>query len=711
MTKSRIFRITLRVVWALALTLVLLVAGALAFVYLYDWNKSRPWVNQQVSQALGRDFAVQGDLAVHWQWPQPAEPGWQRWIPGPLVQAHDVFIGNPAGFAAGLAPGQEEKFARIGQAGIRLALPPLLWRHFDIRSVALSEPDVQLIRKLDGSSNWTFELPESSAGGESRWRVSLGRLSVDHGLLAYDDAKTKLAVRAQLASLRPADTEDGRYGIGFTLSGRYGKAEVKGEGKAGPLLSLRDERIDYPLKFDAHAGRLGATAEGIIENPRALSGLDLRVSVKGDSMAQLYGLTGLVLPDTPPFQTRGRLVGSLKPNGAVWSYNDFTGSVGQSDLRGQLTYTSAQPRPRLTGKMSSRQLRLADLGPTIGVGSSTPEKKARPGKVLPDDPFATERWDKMDLDIDYAAQRVLRPEAVPIDSLRVHARLENAQLKLAPLDFGVAKGRFKTQVELDAKAKPLRVSVRGEVRDLSLSSLFPKVELMKKSLGRMDGGVALNGQGPSIAKILASANGEAKLYVRDGVMSKQLLDLAGLNLGSVVLSKLFGSDKEVSLRCAIADVPVRSGVAYARNVKINTEDALIDITGTVDMANEMADLDVNPKAYKLKFFSLRTPLEVRGPFANAHVGVKPGPLLLRAAAVAAAAAAAPAALALVPITVPGAEDDAACAPLLATAAKPPKVGRTGSAPTEEPAARSSAKRAEPSPQPAAGEFSSGSPKR
>ena len=707
MTRSRIFRILLGIV----LTLVLFLAGALAFVHGYDWNKSRPWVNQQVSQALGREFAIRGNLSVDWRWPQPTEPGWQRWIPGPLVRASDVFIGNPSGFNAAASSNQENKFARIGEAALDLALPPLLWRRFDIRGVALSGPDVQLVRKLDGTNNWTFELPAAPAGEKTRWNVSLGRLSIDHGQLAYDDARMKLTVRAQVASLPPQETEDGRYGIGFTLSGRYGKAEVKGEGKAGQLLSLRDERIDYPLRFNAHAGRLGATAVGIVENPRALSGLDFRVSVKGDSMAQLYGLTGLVLPDTPPFQTHGRLAGTLKPNGAVWSYNDFAGSVGQSDLHGQLTYTSAQPRPRLAGKMNSRQLRLADLGPTIGVGSSTPEKRQRPGKVLPDDPFATDRWDKMDLDIEYEAQRLLRPETVPIDSLRVHAKLENAQLKLSPLDFGIAKGRFKTQVQLDAKTNPLRASVRGDVRDLSLSALFPKIELMKKSLGRLDGGVALNGQGNSIARILATANGEARLYVRDGVMSKQLLDLAGLNLGSVVLSKLFGSDKEVRLRCAIADVPVVSGVAHARNVKINTEDALIDITGTADMVNEQADLDVNPKAYKLKFFSLRTPLEVRGPFANAHVGLKPGPLILRAAAAAVAATAAPAALALVPITVPGAEDDAGCAPLLAKAAQPPKAGRPSAASSETLAPKVPKAQAESSQQPAAGEFSAGLPKR
>ena len=304
----------------------------------------------------------------------------------------------------------------------------------------------------------------------------------------------------------------------------------------------------------------------------------------------------------------------------------------------------------------------------------------------------------MDLDLEYVGERIVRPHAVPIDSLRVHAVLDNAQLKLAPLDFGVAVGRFKTQVLMNARSKPLQASLRGDVQGLKLSALFPEIELMKKSLGRVNGGVALDARGSSIAQLLGSANGEVRLMVRDGVMSQRLLDMAGLNLGSVLVSKLFGSDKEVRLRCAIGDIPVRNGIAYARNVKINTDEALIEVTGSADMARELFDIDVNPKAYELKLFSLRTPLEVRGPFAQPHVGVKPGPLIVRAVAAIAAVAAAPGALALVPITVPGAADEPGCAPL---------VGRTAAQPPERQPAPAAAPTPSAPAMPAAGEFSGG----
>ena len=392
------------------------------------------------------------------------------------------------------------------------------------------------------------------------------------------------------------------------------------------------------------------------------------VTLRASSMADLYGLTGIVLPNTPPFQTTGRLVGSIKPRQAVWDYRDFRGSVGQSDLSGHLTYTSGEPRPRLAGEMASRQLRLADLGPLLGADKREGPGASRPGKVLPDTPFATDRWNAMDLDLRFTGQKIVRQNDLPIENLSVHARLDDAQLTLDPLAFGVAQGRITSQVQLQARGgAPLRAQVRGSVQGLRLSALFPKVELMKKSLGRLDGAVALQAKGNSIAKLAATSTGEAKLYVREGVLSAQMLDMASLNLGSVIVSKLFGADKEVNLRCAVADFGLQDGRAQARTAKLSTDDAIVEATGQIDLASEKLDLRLKPASLQWKFFSLRTPLYVRGTFANPQAGLETGPLLLRAGAAVAAAAAAPAALVLVPLTVPAAADDVRCAPLLAQA--------------------------------------------
>ncbi|AVP57745.1 AsmA family protein [Pulveribacter suum] len=746
--------------WFLIALAALLGVLALLIVLVttFDWNRAKPWVNEKVSEATGRRFAIEGDLSARWHWPQPLETGWRRWVPGVTVQAQQLSMDNPQGFAVVEAPakaapdlpalpvkplpepraddgagetagdqadkgGKTDKAAQARKASAALpasdpALPasdaakaeralaleagqdaqadapprppqgmgtiesasatmrllPLLSRKLVLDTVVLTAPDIALARRQDGLNNWTFasrHQGEEQPGRDTPWDLRVDQLVIRGGWLGYVDGIKNLALRARVDTLAPGDeqTEDGRYGVHVLLAGNYGKAAISGEGVGGPVLTLRDKKVRYPLRLVARSGNVQVQTEGVLDNPAALSGMDLQVQLRAPSMADLFPLTGLVLPNTPPFQVKGRLLGSLAPDKAVWEYRDFNGIVGDSDLHGSVTYTSGKPRPKLQGHMTSKQLRLADLGPVLGApsGKRTQEKGTdkRPGKVLPDAHFAADRWGAMDLDLAFAGEKIIRPEALPLDHLSVRAVLDDRQLHLTPLRFGFAQGRIDSDVLLDGRAKPLQVKLKGSVEGLQLSALFPKVELMKKSFGRLDGSLQLAGRGDSIARMLASSDGGARLYIRNGTFSKEMLDLAALNLGSVVVAKLFGENEEVRLRCAVADWRVKDGMADANRVRLNTEEAIVDVTGLVDLGDETMSLRIRPKSLEWKFLSLRTPLYVRGTFAHPKVGVEPGPLLLRAGAAVAAAAIAPAALALVPITVPGAEDDASCAQLLA----------------------------------------------
>ncbi|WP_336692229.1 AsmA family protein [Delftia acidovorans] len=713
--------------------LVLLLAAVVVLIASFDWNRAKPWINERFSESTGRHFAIEGDLRLRWTWPQPLDQGWRHWIPGVTVQAEQLSLGQPEGWEVPQEPAKgsdelpalpappdhlnqgrlpqvddkdkdkdkdknnnkekgpardidtdsitlaDEKLAppardaatmaTAARATASLRLWPLLGRHVLLDHLQLEGPDLVFARRKDGSNNWTFKRPESTG---PRWRFQVAQLSLRGGLVGWTDGVRQMAVRARLDSLAQAPGADFPYGMRFGLTGRIAKATVEAQGLTGPVLDLQSEQARFPVKLWAHAGSLRAQAEGILDNPRALKGMDLQVRLRGASMADLFPLTGLLLPRTPPFDTNGHLVGSLEPGRAIWDYQDFEGRVGQSDLRGTLHYASGKPRPKLSGDLASRKLRLADLGPVVGAPSTKQgqkTKEAASGKALPAQRFDTSKWNAMDMDVRFKSDRIERPQALPIEDFSVHAVMDNGVLRLSPLRFGMAKGRLDIEAVVDSGAKPPKASLQGKVQGLQLSALFPEIELMKKSLGSMDGALGLEGRGQSIAEWLGTSSGDIRLYVRDGRFSKQLLDLAALNLGSVIVTKLFGADKEVQLNCAVADLTVKQGMARTRNVKLATPEAIIEATGQISLAQETMDLRIVPESLKWKFFSLRTPLYVRGSFAQPKVGVEPGPLLLRAGAAVAAAVVAPAALALVPLTVPAAEEDAQCQRLLAESSK------------------------------------------
>jgi uncharacterized protein involved in outer membrane biogenesis len=415
------------------------------------------------------------------------------------------------------------------------------------------------------------------------------------------------------------------------------------------------------VQADAHIGDSHIALVGTLTDPLHLGALDVRLWFSGSSMAKLYPLTGITLPDTPPYATEGHLVARLGEDSSRYHYQDFRGHVGGSDLSGDLLFVTGGERPKLSGKLHSNLLRFADLAPLIGADSDTatvdrPDSSQPADKLLPVAPFRTGRWQTMDADVDFSATRIEHGKALPIDSLHTHLVLSNGALYLDPLTFGVAGGTVRSNITLDGSRAPMPGVLELHARHLKLKQLFPQFSPMRTSFGEINGDANLTAEGNSIAALLGSADGELKLLMNDGAISKTLLETAGLNVGNIIIGKLFG-DKTVEINCAATDMVAKHGLFDMRLFVFDTDDALIKVDGTVNLASEKLDLDVKPHTKGLRILSLRSPLYVRGTLKHPDVGVQKGPLLLRGAgALALGAVAAPAA-ALIALIAPSHENE------------------------------------------------------
>jgi uncharacterized protein involved in outer membrane biogenesis len=207
------------------------------------------------------------------------------------------------------------------------------------------------------------------------------------------------------------------------------------------------------------------------------------------------------------------------------------------------------------------------------------------------------------------------------------------------------------KLRLDGSAAPMRGALQLRARHLKLKQLFPNFAPMHTSLGEINGDAALDARGNSVAALLGSASGELKLLMNDGAISRNLLETAGLNVGNIVLGKLFG-DRTVKIDCAAADLAAQDGLFRTRLFVFDTQDALIDVKGTVNFADEKLDLDVTPHTKGFRVLSLRSPLYVRGTLKNPDVGVHAGPLLARGAGAVALGVVAAPAVALLALVVP-----------------------------------------------------------
>lgn len=672
----------LRILARSLVALVLLLAALLVLVDTFDWNRIRPALNERVSAELGRPFAIEGDLRLSWQ-RETGEGGWRAWVPGPCFVAQGLRLGNPEWAKGG-------DFVRLQRVAFRVDPLPLLWRRLSIPRIDLVGPEVEVRRMADGRNNWTFELPADPGAGErpSGWSLDIGTIGFDKGRVKVDDALggTRLDIQVDplgkpipfgdllpAKGVRPATVSAQDYAFAWRAKGRYQGQPLEGSGKLGGLLALQNADLPLPLQAEVRAGGTRIAVLGTLTDPRRLGALDLRLQLSGPSLSQLYPLTGVTLPDTPAYSTDGRLVAKLRePGGAEFRYQGFNGRIGGSDIRGDLRFVAGQPRPRLSGSLTSERLRLVDLGPLIGADSNAAQKargaegRQPADKVLPVEVFRTDRWRAMDADVTFSGKRIQHSEQLPLTDLSTHVLLEDGRLRLEPLRFGVAGGTLDAVLLLDGRQVPLRGQARLDARRFKLKALFPRVQAMGNSLGELNGKVDIRGSGNSVAALLGSANGDVQVLVNDGTISRNLLEIAGLNLGNYLMGRLFGDD-EVAIHCAAADLGLKDGLMTPRLFVFDTENAVVQVDGTVNFRNERLDLSITPDAKGLRVFSLRSPLYVRGTFKHPEAGVQTVPLVVRGAGMLAlGVAVAPAAglLALVAPAAGGGEQGNACASLL-----------------------------------------------
>lgn len=654
---------------------------AIVFILTFDWNRARPWINAKVSEAIERPFEIRGNLNVEWERPAktmaPAERTWRDHIPWPHLIANDTHVGNPAGL-----PAQDSGSAR--QFSFSVSPFALLSKTINIPLLRFDGPRVDLLRLDEQRNNWTFKRKEE----KSKWTLDLDRIVLTDGIVHIKDAVTKADVTAKVRTLE----NDRRYGVGWTLDGTYNGAPVTGGGKAGAVLSLKQQSTPYPIQAEMRSGKTRIAVEGTATRPAKLAAIDLKLELAGPSMDQLYNFTGVVLPTTGPFSTSGRLTGTLgeqNKNGKRsmrWVYDGFKGKVGSSDIGGRLEYVTGGTRPKLSGNVRSQTLVFADLAPLIGADSNAAKKERNAdavqpgGKVLPVEEFKTERWNKLDADVRFAADRIVRDTAFPISKLSTHLKMDNAVLNLEPLEFAMAGGTVRSNIRLDGRGrqgpKAIKAQAKVTARKIEIKKLFPKIEQLQASVGSISGDANLTAQGNSVSSLLAGSNGELKTLISQGQVSKMMLEMMGLNVANIVITKLFG-DKQVQLNCMASDFAVTNGLARTRYFVVDTKEALINIEGSINLANEQLDLRIDPKTKGLRLISLRSPFYVRGPFSQPDVSVDKGVLAMKAgSAIALATIAAPVA-ALLPLINTGPGEDSDCARLLSDAREKPKAPPPG----------------------------------
>jgi hypothetical protein len=614
--------------WAggIVLGLALIVALLIAF---WNWNWLRPLVEARASVAIGRQVTM-GQLEVHLGRTT-------------TLVAHDLHIANPAGFDG-------PDFATANRLSVTFAAETWLrTRAIVLPVIEVDQPVISAQQTADGKNNWSLSLPEPNPDADPNTppAAQIGDLIVDGGSAhvvaphANADITAKIATGTTAAgtpaagATAPAAATSGTpaHTTPLTLAnveralmidaqGTYLNQKFTAHAIGGALLTLRDNR-HYPIDFTLTSGDTKITLKGTIRDPLNFAGADLTLMLEGQDMAELYALTAIPTPPTPPYHVSGK----LDFGHGRFRFTNIQGKVGSSDLNGELEVDPHGARKVLSGTLNSHLVDMDDLAGFIG---SQPGRLSTPGQsaqqvadvkhaeadpqLLPTRAISIPKIRSTDVHITYRGDKILGKN-MPFDSIAAKLDIVDGHIRMTPLRLGIGGGDLIGNFDLNPVGDELDANADMKIEHVNLAKVLSSAGL-GSGQGSIDGTARLKGRGASLAAIVGHGNGAIDVTMpRGGAVNSLLLDLSGLQFGNALISALKVPGKE-PIQCVVADFDLQNGILSSRTLVVDTSDHLVTGGGTIDMSKETVQMFLRTDSKHFSIGTLATPIRLSGPFKD-----------------------------------------------------------------------------------------------
>ncbi len=510
---------------------------------------------------------------------------------------------------------------------VRVKLLALMSGKPGVSLINVDKPSIYGLRDASGHVNWQF--PEVAAHA-SRKVPPIGRLIVSDGAVRYSDA------RLQLTFVGSVSTDETVTSVGRGTFIVRGRGTLRGapfttQVTGGPLVNIDMHR---PYPFGAYLDMQGTKVSAAGTMARALDGQNVSgtLRITGPDLADLYRLTGVALPNTPPYD----LSAAFARSGSRYALRKMVGRVGESDLEGDISLDDSNGRPLLAADLGSRRLNLADLSAVAGgvplhpgrralspIQRETSAQLAAEHRILPDTHLDMNRIRSTDADVTYRARGVAAG-GIPVRGLFMKVALHGGRLRVDPLTMTLPQGSLTGVVDLDA-----RRAVATENIDLRLDNV--KVENLVGHGGAnppLEGGLyaraRLSGRGDSIRAFASSADGDVRAVMPQGQMRQTIAELMGIDASKGLLMLLTKDKGQTPVRCMVADFHAQDGVLTTRRFIFDTGVVLVVGKGDVDLRDETLNLQLNGRPKKFRLVRIGAPILLTGSLASPKFGVDVG---------------------------------------------------------------------------------------
>lgn len=574
--------------------LVLIIAAALIIPKFIDVKKYKPLIEQKVGEASGRPFTLGDEMDV-------------SVFPWVGVKLTDLHLGNPAGF-------KEKDMVSVKNFEVRLKVMPLLSKRIEVKTFVLDSPKIYLEKSKRGNANWQGmgkgqgEKQDKAKSGETSSTgqglpieaLQIGSFSIANGELIYVDQGT--GVKKEISDLNLKLTDISLENpVGISLNAKIDGKPVSLNGTAGPIGKDPGKGtivVDLVVKA---LEELEIKLKGSLTDPLVSQTIDMGLEVSSFSPRKLLA----ALNQTFPVQTKDpkaldavSLKAWIKGNPNSISLSDgelhlddsilvFSASAKEfslPDVKFDLQLDKIDLDRYLPEPPAKKQAPEASGEAPIKPASDTPKKKTDYGPLR-----------KLVLD-GKAKVGKLKVHGANIENVNVHILAKNGIITIDPLALNLYQGSLASTVELNVRNNDPATKLTLEAEGIQAGPLMK--DAMQKELieGTLATHIQLSMTGDAPEMIKQTLGGQGELSFIDGAVIG--IDLAGM-VRNIKANLGMGEQAKEKPKTDFAELKIpftaKDGLVNTNGTSLISPLLRVIATGTVNLANELLDLRIEPK--------------------------------------------------------------------------------------------------------------------
>ncbi len=613
---------------------VLLFVALGVFLWTFDLNTYRGFIENKISLALGRTVKV-GSLEM-------------KLSLIPTIKVQDIqVLGNHSVFS-------DKPLLEVDSGEVTLSLVPLFSKRLEIQNVSLNTMNINLTSK-NGRKNWQAIKGESKDihRGEGITDVRLDSLSVSILNVSYQDDEKIYLYTGKNFSLKQMKV--------FSLNTDINAIPFKISGTVDSLWDFILEKSDYLFNVEFDGAGSVVKLSGSIGNTRTFKDLLLNVDISGKSLKgtlEVFGFTGKIYP-AQPFTVSAIMQGDISE--LAVSNAEF--SLGNNKLNGRfsglLSGLKKNPSIALTGNIILSDMTLSHfwgINPfdsnidfilnqegitlnnltlranrtdlqVLGKVNKVNEKIKADLRISSEyfdtqDVFFSEKMfyvseldpyshnakgmliaDKtVNLDIlkDFnAVVAVQMPHLKISDKLRGYLGinstfvLQNGVLSVNPLIVTLLGSKAIGSLKVSAVDNTYHLTLAGE--DFQLNDIHSFEKILRN--GTADMSLDLTSRGNTVKSLLSTLNGQVLLDVPQGVIVSDWFNGVAEKLNEQKKFSVARStaDRESKILCAALKADIKDGqITGQNNIAIETSTVNFMIGGKINLVDETVDLTMVP---------------------------------------------------------------------------------------------------------------------